>query len=40
MSETEQKTLIEAKLRGPGPGVYGLPSTCGETGHDFTRDRK
>lgn len=29
--------LHQAKLRGPGPGRYGLPSTCGQNGHDFTK---
>lgn len=29
---------IAAKLRGPGPGRYKLPSTCGFTGHDFTKN--
>ena len=24
-------------MRGPGPGRYGLPSTCGQNGHDFTK---
>jgi hypothetical protein len=28
---------IEAKLRGPGPGRYALPSSCGQNGHDFTK---
>lgn len=29
--------LIAARERGPGPGRYGLPSTCGFTHHDFTK---
>lgn len=31
---------IAAKLRGPGPGRYGLPTTVGYRGHDFTKNRK
>lgn len=31
---------IAAKLRGPGPGRYKLPSTCGYIGHDFTNHQK
>lgn len=42
MSDTKIKDSppIAAKLRGPGPGRYRLPSTCGFKGHDFTRDMK
>ena len=29
--------MIEAKLRGPGPGRYGLPTTCGHSQHDSTK---
>lgn len=35
-----QTPLIAAKLRGPGPGRYKLPSTCGYIGHDFTKYMK
>merc|ERR1712071_135505 len=35
-----KKPIIAAKLRGPGPGRYGLPSTVGYRGHDFTKHRK
>jgi len=38
MSEEEKTTpLIAARERGPGPGRYGLPSTCGFQQHDFTK---
>ncbi|EDO39533.1 predicted protein [Nematostella vectensis] len=37
-SETKQ-ILIAARERGPGPGRYGLPSTCGFPEHDFTKNR-
>jgi len=40
MKEDKKTVMIEAKLRGPGPGRYGLPSTCGHMGHDFTQQRK
>jgi len=32
--------MIEAKLRGPGPGRYGLPTTCGHSQHDSTKHKK
>jgi hypothetical protein len=35
-----EKPIIAAKLRGPGPGRYGLPSTVGYVAHDFTKHRK
>ena len=38
--ESNKKPIIAAKLRGPGPGRYGLPSTVGYRGHDFTKSRK
>lgn len=31
---------IAARERGPGPGRYGLPSTCGYIKHDFTKHMK
>jgi len=41
MAEGDSKNInIEAKLRGPGPGRYALPSTCGQAGHDFTKNQK
>ena len=40
-SQFECKLLLiefkQAKLRGPGPGRYKLPSTCGQNAHDFTK---
>jgi len=38
--ESTKDIMIEAKLRGPGPGRYGLPTTCGTASHDFTQHRK
>ena len=38
--EHGEKPIIAAKLRGPGPGRYGLPSTVGYVAHDFTKHRK
>jgi hypothetical protein len=38
--ENHKNITIAAKLRGPGPGRYGLPSTVGYRGHDFTKNRK
>ena len=38
--EPNKDIMIEAKLRGPGPGRYGLPTTCGTASHDFTQHRK
>ena len=35
-----KEILIEAKLRGPGPGRYALPTTCGSGRHDFTKQMK
>ena len=35
-----QTGIIEAKLKGPGPGAYKLPSTCGHNLHDYTQHRK
>lgn len=32
--------MIAARERGPGPGRYGLPSTCGAEKHDFTKHMK
>jgi len=32
--------MIAARERGPGPGRYGLPSTCGANGHDYTKHMK
>ncbi|CAK8692727.1 unnamed protein product [Clavelina lepadiformis] len=41
MTEEPKPTpVIAAKLRGPGPGRYKLPSTCGFKGHDFTQNMK
>lgn len=38
MAEGETaKPVIAARERGPGPGRYGLPSTCGFTSHDPTK---
>ena len=37
---TGEKGLIGSKLKGPGPGRYGLPSTCGQTAHDITQHMK
>lgn len=38
MDDTEKtKPIIAARERGPGPGRYGLPSTCGFTNHDSTK---
>lgn len=31
------KPTISGKLRGPGPGRYQLPSSCGKIGHDPTK---
>ena len=39
-TEPKKDFMIEAKLRGPGPGRYGLPTTCGTEKHDFTQNRK
>ena len=39
-TEPSKDFMIEAKLRGPGPGRYGLPTTCGTEKHDFTQNRK
>ncbi|XP_064607865.1 LOW QUALITY PROTEIN: ciliary microtubule associated protein 1A-like [Liolophura sinensis] len=39
-SGTQKITVIAARERGPGPGRYGLPSTCGSTGHDYTKHQK
>jgi len=33
------KPVIAARERGPGPGRYGLPSTCGYPNHDSTKRR-
>jgi len=40
--ETVQRKqiMIAARERGPGPGRYGLPSTVGSRGHDFTKSKK
>jgi len=40
MAKESKSIMIEAKLRGPGPGRYGLPATCGQTGHDFSKHMK
>jgi len=32
------KGLIGSKLKGPGPGAYKLPSSCGQDRHDKTKD--
>ena len=40
MVKESKSIMIEAKLRGPGPGRYGLPATCGQTGHDFSKHMK
>jgi len=41
MAEDGNQTgIIEAKLKGPGPGRYKLPSTCGHNLHDYTQHRK
>jgi len=32
--------IIAARERGPGPGRYGLPSTCGFNQHDFSKHMK
>lgn len=32
--------IIAARERGPGPGRYGLPSTCGFIEHDFSKHMK
>jgi len=37
MEDTKTKPIIAARERGPGPGRYGLPSTCGFTSHDSTK---
>ncbi|CAB4037981.1 Hypothetical predicted protein [Paramuricea clavata] len=38
MEEKQEKTIqIAARERGPGPGRYGLPSTCGYISHDGTK---
>jgi len=34
---TKTRPVIAAKLKGPGPGRYGLPSTFGNSGADKTR---
>lgn len=38
--EHGEKPRIAAKLRGPGPGRYGLPSTVGDEAHDVTMQKK
>jgi len=35
-----EKPIIAARERGPGPGRYGLPSTCGYQKHDFSKHMK
>ena len=35
----EEVPKISAKLRGPGPARYSLPSTSGYNGHDATKNR-
>merc|ERR1712142_1223514 len=40
LSETVPRGIIEAKLKGPGPGRYKLPSTCGQIKHDYTQHMK
>ena len=40
MNETLPRKTIAAKLKGPGPGRYKLPSTCGHQTHDFTQHMK
>ncbi|XP_071486674.1 ciliary microtubule associated protein 1A-like [Diadema antillarum] len=35
-----EKPIIAARERGPGPGRYGLPSTCGYIKHDFSKHMK
>ncbi|XP_071964643.1 ciliary microtubule associated protein 1A-like [Antedon mediterranea] len=42
MSEEKEKQspVIAARERGPGPGRYALPSTCGYTKHDCTKHMK
>ena len=40
MGYTEEEVpRISAKLRGPGPARYALPSTSGYMGHDATKSR-
>lgn len=34
------KPLIGAKLKGPGPGRYQLPTSCGQVGHDSTKQKQ
>ncbi|XP_074651486.1 ciliary microtubule associated protein 1A-like [Tubulanus polymorphus] len=36
-NENPKEIVIAAKERGPGPGRYGLPSTCGYSDHDSTK---
>jgi len=38
--DERKKTMIAARERGPGPGRYGLPSTVGANGHDYTKHQK
>jgi hypothetical protein len=40
MSTQPKRPQIAAKLRGPGPGRYGLPSSVGYQQHDPTKSRK
>ena len=40
LTETVPRGIIEAKLKGPGPGRYKLPSTCGQNMHDYTQHMK
>ncbi|XP_046357125.1 outer dense fiber protein 3-like [Haliotis rufescens] len=35
--KSKKNIPIAARQRGPGPGRYALPSTCGFNGHDFTK---
>ena len=34
------KFIFDVSFSGPGPGRYGLPSTCGAVKHDFTKHMK
>jgi len=36
-SDNGDKTIIAARERGPGPGRYALPSSCGYIKHDTTK---
>ncbi|CAH1796692.1 unnamed protein product [Owenia fusiformis] len=38
--DENKEIIISARERGPGPGRYALPSTCGDEAHDATKHKK